>query len=73
MALVKQSDNGEEQIIKPEATAPSIDTSGWPLLLKNWDQRTFTTFTKGAGDFSHVMPVTDTPKRSPHLARDCPY
>lgn len=40
MALVKNVHDGEEQIIKPEATTPSIDTSGWPLLLKNWDQRT---------------------------------
>ena len=38
MALVKQQD-GEELIIKPEAVTPSVDTSGWPLLLKNWDQR----------------------------------
>jgi len=38
MALVKQQD-GEELIIKPEAVTPAVDTSGWPLLLKNWDQR----------------------------------
>ncbi|GAB7347926.1 hypothetical protein MBLNU459_g5441t1 [Dothideomycetes sp. NU459] len=34
MALVRQD---EEQVIKPEATVPSIDTSDWPLLLKNWN------------------------------------
>ncbi|CEJ01569.1 Putative Centromere/microtubule-binding protein cbf5 [Rhizopus microsporus] len=28
----------DETIIKPTATAPSIDTSKWPLLLKNYDQ-----------------------------------
>jgi H/ACA ribonucleoprotein complex subunit 4 len=38
MALVKQ-DDGEEKIIKPEAVTPKVDTSDWPLLLKNWDQR----------------------------------
>ena len=37
MALVKQ-DAGEEMVIKPEATAPAIDTTAWPLLLRNWDQ-----------------------------------
>lgn len=37
MALVKQ-DDGEEHIIKPEAVTPAIDTSAWPLLLRNWDQ-----------------------------------
>ena len=25
--------------IKPEAVTPSIPTSEWPLLLKNYDQR----------------------------------
>lgn len=39
MALVKQ-DDGDEMIIKPEAVTPSVDTSAWPLLLKNWDQCT---------------------------------
>lgn len=38
MALVKQSDS-DEMVIKPEAVTPAVDTSSWPLLLKNWDQR----------------------------------
>lgn len=42
MALLKQ-DDGEEKIIKPDATTPAIDTSGWPLLLRNWDQCKFRT------------------------------
>ena len=44
MALVKQDDSegGEELIIKPEAATPAIDTSAWPLLLRNWDQRELT-------------------------------
>jgi hypothetical protein len=25
--------------IKPEAVAPVVDTSTWPLLLKNYDKR----------------------------------
>jgi hypothetical protein len=27
--------------IKPEAVAPAVDTSTWPLLLKNYDKREF--------------------------------
>jgi hypothetical protein len=34
MALVKT--NPDAYIIKPEASAPAIDTSDWPLLLKNY-------------------------------------
>jgi H/ACA ribonucleoprotein complex subunit 4 len=25
--------------IKPEAVTPAVDTSSWPLLLKNYDKR----------------------------------
>lgn len=41
MALVKKQAASDEdnQIIKPEQISPSINTSDWPLLLKNWDQR----------------------------------
>jgi len=38
MALVKADE--AEYSIKPENITPTIDTSAWPLLLKNWDQRT---------------------------------
>lgn len=31
--------------IKPEAVTPSIPTSEWPLLLKNYDQREFASST----------------------------
>ncbi|KAF2676736.1 putative rRNA pseudouridine synthase [Lentithecium fluviatile CBS 122367] len=34
MALVKT--NPDAYVIKPEAAAPAIDTSTWPLLLKNY-------------------------------------
>lgn len=27
--------------IKPEAVNPTISTEGWPLLLKNYEKRTF--------------------------------
>lgn len=30
-----------EYTIKPEAATPSISTADWPLLLKNYDKRTF--------------------------------
>lgn len=32
------SESHEDYSIKPEKTAPKIDTSKWPLLLKNYDQ-----------------------------------
>ena len=35
--MVSASDEGDFSI-KPEAVAPKIDTSKWPLLLKNYDQ-----------------------------------
>jgi len=38
MALVKAGE--ADYSIKPENITPTIDTSAWPLLLKNWDQRT---------------------------------
>ena len=38
MALVRQAD--DELVIKPEAVAPNVNYADWPLLLKNWDQRT---------------------------------
>ena len=34
MALVQT--NPDAYVIKPEAAAPAIDTSEWPLLLKNY-------------------------------------
>lgn len=30
--------------IKPEAVAPPIPTSEWPLLLKNYDKRMYPTY-----------------------------
>lgn len=27
-----------EYVIKPESTRPTVDTSSWPLLLKNYDK-----------------------------------
>jgi hypothetical protein len=37
MALVQT--NPDAYVIKPEAVAPAIDTSSWPLLLKNYSDR----------------------------------
>lgn len=35
----KKGQEQEEHIIKPQATTPAVDTSEWPLLLKNYDNR----------------------------------
>ena len=42
MAMVVAK-NGEEKdySIKPEAVTPTLDTSTWPLLLKNYDKREY--------------------------------
>lgn len=39
-ALVKKGEaEGEDQyVIKPQNTVPSLNTSDWPLLLKNYDK-----------------------------------
>lgn len=42
VAVVKKTTTEEEEYtIKPQATTPSLDTSQWPLLLKNYDKREF--------------------------------
>ncbi|KAL2255613.1 hypothetical protein VTK26DRAFT_3016 [Humicola hyalothermophila] len=37
-ALVKKAEADEQYVIKPQSTVPSLDTSTWPLLLKNYDK-----------------------------------
>ena len=34
----KHADGGSDFTIQPESATPKIDTSKWPLLLKNYDQ-----------------------------------
>ena len=34
----KKADGGDDYMIAPEKTTPRINTSNWPLLLKNYDQ-----------------------------------
>jgi len=42
MAMVVAKKGGDEDYsIKPEAVTPAVDTSTWPLLLKNYDKREF--------------------------------
>lgn len=38
MEVVKKTTE-EEYTIKPQAVTPALDTSSWPLLLKNYDKR----------------------------------
>jgi H/ACA ribonucleoprotein complex subunit 4 len=40
MALVKKGDQEVDYTIKPEAVTPAIDSSSWPLLLKNYNNCT---------------------------------
>ncbi|OLN84916.1 Centromere/microtubule-binding protein cbf5 [Colletotrichum chlorophyti] len=39
MEIVKHKEVEEEFTIKPQAGVPQLDTSSWPLLLKNYDKR----------------------------------
>ncbi|KAH7318584.1 pseudouridine synthase [Stachybotrys elegans] len=38
VAVVKKKEQEQEYTIKPQAATPSLDTSSWPLLLKNYDK-----------------------------------
>jgi H/ACA ribonucleoprotein complex subunit 4 len=38
MALVAKGTEADYSI-KPQATTPELDTSNWPLLLKNYNNR----------------------------------
>ncbi|KAH4845566.1 H/ACA ribonucleoprotein complex subunit CBF5 [Parastagonospora nodorum] len=57
MALVQT--NPDAYVIKPEAAAPAIDTSDWPLLLKNYSELLVRT--------SHYTPI---PQGCAPLSRD---
>lgn len=35
----KKQEEVVEYTIKPQAVTPAVDTSQWPLLLKNYDKR----------------------------------
>ena len=37
MALIAIKDKDIDYSIKPEAVTPAVDTSTWPLLLKNYN------------------------------------
>lgn len=52
-AVAKESD--DPHIIKPEAVTPALDTSEWPLLLRNYDKLLIRT-----GHFTPI-PVGCTP------------
>ncbi|KAF2474206.1 pseudouridylate synthase family protein [Lindgomyces ingoldianus] len=58
MALAPSSD-ADKYIIKPQASAPAIDTSTWPLLLKNYNDLLVKT--------AHFTPI---PHGSAPLERD---
>ena len=52
-------DQKDEFVIQPEKTVPKLDTSGWPLLLKNYDTLNVRT--------SHYTPIPcgHTPLKRP--------
>jgi H/ACA ribonucleoprotein complex subunit 4 len=34
----EEEEEEDEKVIKPQALVPTVDTSDWPLLLKNFDK-----------------------------------
>ncbi|KYK58718.1 centromere/microtubule binding protein CBF5 [Drechmeria coniospora] len=47
MEIVKKSDEAD-YTIKPQAVTPAVDTSSWPLLLKNYDKPALSDPTRSA-------------------------
>lgn len=39
MDIVRKDEADDEYTIKPQSSAPAVDTSTWPLLLKNYEKR----------------------------------
>ena len=53
MAMTVAKKGGDvDYSIKPEAVVPAVDTSTWPLLLKNYDKREFD---HGSMDLEHTL------------------
>ena len=55
----KKEKDPSKLIIKPESTTPKLDTSKWPLLLKNYDRLNVRT-----GHYTPI-PAGNTPLRRP--------
>ena len=55
MVVAKEKEDDDPYIIKPEAVTPALDTSEWPLLLRNYDKLLIRT-----GHFTPI-PVGCTP------------
>ncbi len=55
----KKEKDPSKLIIKPESTTPKLDTSKWPLLLKNYDKLNVRT-----GHYTPI-PAGNTPLRRP--------
>lgn len=47
MEVVTTKKGEEDYTIKPQAVTPAVDTSDWPLLLKNYDKRELAVFFLG--------------------------
>jgi hypothetical protein len=41
--MASMQEGSVEFAVKPQATAPAIDASEWPLLLKDYDKREYAT------------------------------
>ncbi|KAF4876099.1 H/ACA ribonucleoprotein complex subunit cbf5 [Colletotrichum siamense] len=69
MEIVKASEE-EEFAIKPQAAVPQLDTSSWPLLLKNYDKRKTNTWLTGPAVLVRTGHFTPIPAGCSPLKRD---
>ncbi|KAF5506785.1 H/ACA ribonucleoprotein complex subunit cbf5 [Colletotrichum siamense] len=69
MEIVKASEE-EEFAIKPQAAVPQLDTSSWPLLLKNYDKRKTSTWLTGPAVLVRTGHFTPIPAGCSPLKRD---
>lgn len=62
MADVKGTSSNQEDefAIKPQAVTPALDTSNWPLLLKNYDKRTMVSSDYYSHDQAGPSPLTSS-------------
>ena len=51
----KQKEEVQDYEIKPQATTPALDTSSWPLLLKNYDRRKSISFLMEEEEISRFL------------------
>jgi len=55
MAVALSQAMDDQYTIKPQSSAPAIDTSDWPLLLRNYERRELAHFTSFTSPQQHNL------------------